>query len=85
MCAEQKNASEPESPQRRTFLIILITAMGSFISFILGGSGLYYFLSPAWRGPKGRLGGSRHGGQRTGGRARQIGLRQTQERWLGSH
>jgi menaquinol-cytochrome c reductase iron-sulfur subunit len=52
MCAEQKTVSEPENPQRRTFLIILITVMGSFISFVLGGSGLFYFLSPAWRSKK---------------------------------
>jgi len=52
MCAEHKTLNEPANPQRRTFLIVLIVAMGSFISFILGGSGLFYFLSPAWRGKK---------------------------------
>ncbi len=45
-------SSGPENPQRRTFLIALIAGMGGFIGFILGGSGLYYFLSPALRGKK---------------------------------
>jgi menaquinol-cytochrome c reductase iron-sulfur subunit len=50
---EKRNAvNDPPNPQRRTFLIGLIAVMGAFISFILGGSGLFYFLSPAWRGKK---------------------------------
>jgi menaquinol-cytochrome c reductase iron-sulfur subunit len=52
MCASNLKPNEPESPQRRTFLIGLITAMGSFIALILGGSGAFYFLSPAWRSKK---------------------------------
>jgi menaquinol-cytochrome c reductase iron-sulfur subunit len=43
---------EPTNPQRRNFLIGLIAVMGSFIGFVLGGSGLFYFLSPAWRAKK---------------------------------
>jgi len=39
---------DPENPQRRNFLIGLIAVMGGFISMVLGGSGLFYFLSPAW-------------------------------------
>ncbi|HJT23007.1 MAG TPA: ubiquinol-cytochrome c reductase iron-sulfur subunit [bacterium] len=50
---ETKTVSrEPENPQRRSFLIGLITVMGGFIAFILGGSGATYFLSPAWRTKK---------------------------------
>ena len=40
--------TEPKSPQRRKFLIGLIAFMGGLISLVLGGSGLFYFLSPAW-------------------------------------
>ena len=42
--------NEPQNEQRRSFLIGLTVAMGGFISMVLGGSGLFYFLSPAWRG-----------------------------------
>jgi menaquinol-cytochrome c reductase iron-sulfur subunit len=44
--------NEPDSPQRRKFLAGLIFVMGGFIGVILGGSGLTYFLSPAWKGKK---------------------------------
>jgi menaquinol-cytochrome c reductase iron-sulfur subunit len=44
--------NEPENPRRRKFLIGLITLMGGFITFILGGSGLFYFLSPAFQRKK---------------------------------
>ncbi len=44
--------NEPKNPQRRTFLVGLTVAMGSFISVVLGGSGIFYFLSPAWRSKK---------------------------------
>jgi menaquinol-cytochrome c reductase iron-sulfur subunit len=43
-----KNSPEPENPQRRKFLIGFIAFMGGLISLVLGGSGLLYFLSPAW-------------------------------------
>ena len=52
MCPKEKDQPGPENPQRRNFLIALIILMGSFIGFVLGGSGFYYFLSPAWRGKK---------------------------------
>ncbi len=39
---------EPENPQRRNFLIGMIVALGGLISIVLGGSGILYFLSPAW-------------------------------------
>jgi menaquinol-cytochrome c reductase iron-sulfur subunit len=45
-------SSGPENPRRRTFLVGLISVMGGFITLVLGGSGLFYFLSPAWRGKK---------------------------------
>lgn len=48
----KQTASGPEDPQRRTFLIGLIAGMVGFITFVLGGSGIVYFLSPAWRGRK---------------------------------
>lgn len=44
--------NEPENPQRRRFLAGLIVVMGGFIGAILGGSGLTYFLSPAWKSKK---------------------------------
>jgi menaquinol-cytochrome c reductase iron-sulfur subunit len=41
-------SNAPENSQRRKFLIGFIAAMGGLISIILGGSGLFYFFSPAW-------------------------------------
>ncbi|HUO57560.1 MAG TPA: ubiquinol-cytochrome c reductase iron-sulfur subunit [bacterium] len=52
MAKSNPHTNEPENPQRRTFLVGAITALGGFISFILGGSGLVYFLSPAWSSKK---------------------------------
>jgi len=52
MTDTSQKVHDPENPQRRSFLIGLIAAMGGLISFILGGSGIFYFLSPAWRGKK---------------------------------
>ena len=49
---EKDKAGAPESPQRRKFLIVMITFLGAAISFVLGGAGLGYFLSPAWRRKK---------------------------------
>lgn len=43
---------DPENPKRRNFLIGMITLMGAMIAFVLGGSGVSYFFSPAWRRKK---------------------------------
>lgn len=53
MCPAEKNKTNgPENPQRRSFLIGIITVLGGLITLVLGGSGATYFLSPAWRAKK---------------------------------
>ena len=47
-----EDQNDKEGMSRARFLALLTAAIGGFISFVMGGLGLGYFLSPAWKKKK---------------------------------